>query len=816
MTSLVQDIRFALRLLRKSPAFTTVALLTLALGIGANTAIFSIVNAILLRPLPYADSDRLVKIVPEDRNLKLRDIGLSVTELDDLRAANDVFEEVSAVWPISANLTGGDRPERIEALAVSPNYFSMLGATPQLGRLFGPQDQAQGFAEAAVISDAMWHRLFGGERSVLGRQIQVDNDAYTIVGVLPPGFKHPGATISNEVEWWGTAGFKALPFPAPARSIRLLPGAIAKLKPGVTLAQAKERTNALVSRLRTEYPNDYPSTQGWAIDLEQLQDSLVGKVRPMLLTLLGAVAMIILVASVNLANLLLARATGRQREISVRLALGASRARIIRQMLVESLLLSVTGGIIGVLTAVGSLGLLLRFVPAAVPRVNSIAVDWRVLLVALALSIASGILFGLAPALQVARDNGLTALREGSKASGYSGKTGRMRAMLIASELAMAVILVVGAGLLLRTFWKLVQEDPGFNPTHLVTASIWLPQPNNPAADPYATPDKEAALIRDILRQSQALPGTQAAAITTHLPVTAPRNRARITLQGASRPLDLTAEIISVSPDYFSVLELPFARGQRLGENDKQDLVLIDELAAQRFWPNEDPIGKVFQFGRAPQPRWLTVAGVVRNSKQDGLDVATEMPHVYRSIYQTAAKELNIVIRTPIAATSLESQIRGVVQNVDPSLPVFNVREMEYVVSNSLAARRFSAALVAGFAILALLLAMIGIYGLLGYMVGQRSNELAVRMALGAQGRDIKRLIVGYGFRITVAGLFAGIVCSLLLARTVSSLLVGVHAWDPLVFFTVPAVLMTTALAASYVPARRAANVPPAVALRNE
>jgi predicted permease len=816
MTSLVQDIRFALRLLRKSPAFTTVALLTLALGIGANTAIFSIVNAILLRPLPYADSERLVKIVPEDRTLKLRDIGLSVTEVEDLRASKDVFQEVCAVWPISANLTGGDRPERIEVLAVSPNYFSMLGATPQLGRLFGPQDQAQGFAEAVVISDALWHRLFGGEHSVLGRKIQVDNDAYTIVGVLPPGFKHPGATISNDVEVWGTAGFSAQPFPKPTRNIRLLPGAIAKLQPGVTFAQAKDRTDALVTRLRTEFPNDYPNTQGWAIDLEQLQDSLVGNVRPMLLTLLGAVAMIILVASVNLANLLLARATGRQREISVRLALGASRARIIRQMLVESVLLSVTGGFIGVLTAIGSLGLLLRFVPAAIPRVNSIAVDWRVLLVALALSIASGILFGLAPALQVARDNGLAALREGSRSSGYSGKTGRMRGMLIASELAMAVILVIGAGLLLRTFWKLVQEDPGFNPSHLVTASIWLPAPNDPSTDAYSTPEKESAFIREIIQRLKGLPGTQSAAITTHLPVTAVGNRARIALQGASSARDLTAEVINVSPDYFSVLELPFARGNRLGENEKADLVVIDELAAHRFWPNEDPIGKQFQIGRGPQPRWWTVVGIVKNSKQDGLDVALDIPHVYRSVYQTTAKQLNIMVRTSLPAAALETQIRGVVQNVDPALPVFNVRDMEYVVSNSLAARRFSAALVAGFAILALLLAVIGIYGLLGYMVGQRSNELAVRMALGAQGRDIKKLIVGYGLRIAVAGLLIGITCSLVLARTVSSLLVGVHAWDPLVFLTVPAVLMTTALAASYVPARRAANVPPAVALRNE
>jgi predicted permease len=816
METIVQDLRYAIRLLRKSPVFTTVALVTLALGIGANTAIFSIVNSVLLRPLAHADSERLVKIVPEVRNLNLRDIGLSVPELNDLRAQTDLFEDVTAVWPISANITGGSRPERVEALAVSSNYFTMLGARAQIGRLFGPQDSSQGFAEPLVISDALWHRMFGGDRGVLGRKIQLDNDAYSIVGVLPPDFRHPGTTIARDVEVWGTAGFSANPFPAPTRNIRLLPGAIGKLKPGVSIAQAKDRVRTLAERLRAEYPTDYPANTQWSLDVDALQEALVGHVRPMLLVLLGAVALIVLVASVNLANLLMARATARQQEIAVRQALGATRGRILRQLLAESLLLAIGGGVLGVIAAAAGMRVLVSFVPSTVPRLNEISIDGRVLAVSFAISVLSGILFGLAPALQALRGKLLTALREGGAGSGYSASTSRIRGILIAAEFATAVMLVIGAGLLFRTFWKLVQEDPGFTPSRLVTARLWLPAPNDPGSDPYGTPEKLAALVRELVRKTETVPGVESATITTHVPATAITNRARVSVEGVANPSDITAEIISVTPQYFSTMQLPFARGESFSEEDKINSAVIDESAAQRLWPGQDAIGKRLQLGNNREPRWITVVGIVKNSKQDGLDVAADLPHRYRSIYRTVAKELNIVVRTSGPVQTTGEQITRAVSSVDSSLPVFNVRTMDEVISESLAPRRFSAALVGGFAVLALLLAVLGIYGLLVYMVGQRSRELAIRLALGAGRTDIQKLIVGYALRVSAVGISVGVLGALLGAKLLSPLLFGVRAWDPVVFVTVPLVLVTAATAASYVPSRRATNLPPALVLRGD
>jgi len=816
MGTIYYDLRHAFRLLRKSPIFTTIALVTMALGIGANTAIFSIVNAVLLRPLAHSDSERLVKIVPAVRNLNLRDIGLSVVELNDLRSQDDVFADVSAVWPISANLTGGERPERVEALAVSPNYFTMLGARPQMGRLFGAQDISQGFAESVVISDAVWHRLFGGDANVLGRKVQLDNDAYTISGVLPPDFRHPGATISGDVEMWVTAGFASAPFPAPTRSIRLLPSAIGKLKPGVTLQQAQERTRALAERLRKEFPTDYPTNTQWTLELDPLQESLVGHVRPMLFVLLGSVIMIALVASVNLANLLMARATTRQQEMAVRQALGASRSRIIRQLLAESLLLAIAGGALGIAVASMTMRVIVSLIPATVPRVNEISIDSRVLLVSLSLSIVSGILFGLAPALQSARSHLVAGLREGTSGSGQGAATSKIRGLLIATEFAAALVLVIGAGLLFRTFWNLVTEDPGFKSTHLITAGLWLPAPNDPSTDRYGNPQSLEVLIREINRNISSIPGSQSVAITTHVPATAVSNRARISLEGSAVPSDLTAEVINVTPSYFATMQLPILHGDSFAEDDKIDSIVIDENAAHRFWPNQEVIGKRLQFGNPRQPRWMTVVGVAATSKQDGLDVSAELPHIYRSIYHTASKGLNIALRTSAPPESIEPQLKRAVQSVDPTLPVFNVRTMDQVISDSLSARRFSAALVGGFGLLALLLAVLGIYGLLAYLVGQRSRELAIRLALGAHRSNIQKLILAYGLRVAGIGITAGILLAIAGARLLAPLLFRVNPWDPLIFTVVPITLFLASAAASVVPSRRATRVAPALVLRGE
>ncbi len=820
MTTLLQDMRYGLRVLWKSPGFTIVAMLSLALGVGANTAIFSIVNAVLLRSLPFSHPDRLVKIVANNRGVGAQDIGLSVPELDDLRTRAGVFEQVTVTFPTDTNLTGAERPQRLEALAVSPNYFSMLGTSAHIGRVFGPGDEAQGFAEAVVISDSLWARGFGRDPGILGRKVQLDNDPYMIVGVLPPGFRHPGSTVATDVEIWVTAGFKADPFPKPPdRSRRFLPGAIGLLKPGISREQAQSRLDAFASQLRAEYATDYPAGSGWSIEVEPLQESLVGNVRPMLLVLMGAVVLIILLASVNVANLLLARASGRQREMAVRLAMGASRTRMIRQLLTESMILSLLSGVVGVLTAMAALHFV-QFLPARIPRLAEVQVDWTVLSFALLVSLLAGLGFGLVPALQSSKAEIAVAIREGARGSGTSGKTNRLRGLLIASESALAVVLMVGAGLLLRTFWGLLQENPGFNPSRIVAANLWLPFPNNPDMDRYAKPEILNSFVREAVRRVRAIPGVGLASMTTDLPVTHLARRRLVNIE--DRPDEsgkgLFSEITSVTPEYFKVLQAPLIRGRYFAEDDepgKQPVVIVDETTARTFWPDRDPIGRRLSIrGAAANPPWSTVVGVIADIKNDGLDQSGS-PHIYSPIYQSPrVGTLSVTVQTSLSATSLEPQIRRAIQAVDPDLPIFNVRTMNEVIDGSLASRRFSAELVGVFAVVALLLASVGIYGLLAYIVGQRAHEIGVRMALGAMPSTIGKMIVSRGAGLAGIGLGVGLILSGIMAPLISSLLYGVRPIDPEVFIAVPLILMVVVLLASYIPARRAARVNPIVALR--
>ncbi len=818
MDTFFQDIRFALRLLRKNPGFSLVVILTLALGIGANAAIFSIVNGVLLRPLPFREPSRLVRITFNSPGLGLRDIPFSIIEFDDLKTRTDVFDDTSVVFPASVNLTGGKEPERHELLGVSANYFSLLGATPQRGRLIDQQDFARGFAEAAIISDGLWRRSYGADPAALGKRLKLDNDPYTIVGVLPPGFRHPGRTVAGDVEVWVTAGFSADPFPPPTRSARLLPGAIARLKPNVTLEQARIRLNTLSAELQKDFPNDYPTQARWSIEIEPLQESLVGNVRPQLLLLLVAVVLIVLIASVNIANLFLARASGRQRETALRLALGATPRRLIRQMLTESVLLSLIAGTAGVLTAYFALGLILQFVPSSVPRLSEVRIDWIVLAFALLVSILTGVAFGLAPALRSSRTDLMTAIREGAQGSGYSAKTLRLRGLLIGSELALAVVLMIGAGLLLRTFLGLLKQDIGFNSSSVVAASIWLPVPNDPKTDPYLDPTRRLAFNREVLRRVAEIPGITQAALTSDLPGSRPLTNAPLTIE--DRPSDpsqpLTAELIRVSPAYFSLLQNALVEGRFFEENDetgKQDVALVDQTTARRYWSGRDPVGRRIRLGANPTAPWVTVIGVVHDMKLDGFDVDA-VPHIFRPIYQASGRVLSIVAKTTLPAAQLEPQIRGQIQTVDPNLPVFNVRSLGQILDSSLAPRRFSAQLVGIFALVALLLSSVGIYGLLAYMVGQRSREIGVRVAMGALPKDILRLVIGQGLRLASLGIIAGLVLALLAAPAIASLLYGVRPVDLQVFLTVPLVFFCVALLATSFPAGRAARVDPAVALR--
>jgi len=818
METLLQDVRYGLRMLRKKPTFTVVAILTLALGVGANTAIFSIVNAVLLRSLPYRDPGGLVKIAFNNPGLGLSDVPFSVPEMEDLRNRAGVFEDVCGVVSASVNLTGAKQPERLELLVTSPNYFSMLGTTPQIGRLFGPQDFALGFAPAVVISDGLWRRSYGADPNVLGRSLRLDNDPYTIVGVLAPGFRHPGRTVARDVEIWATAGFSADPAPKPARSTRILPTAIGRLKPGLRLEQAQARLTAMAAQLRQDFPTDYPPRAQWTVEIQSLQESLVGNVRPMLLVLQSAVILIVLIVSLNIANLLLARASGRQQEMAVRMAMGASRGRMVRQMLTESMLLSLIGGLAGIATAFAALGFILRLVPANIPRLNEVSIDWLVLAFALLISLLTGALFGLAPAIHSTRSELAMAVREGARGSGYSTRTGRLRDALIVSELAFAVVLMVGAGLLLRTLRELLQENPGFNPTQVVAADIWLPVPNDPKADPYLKLSQQTVFKRELQRRMNAIPGVQLAGNTSDLPTTSQTNSDALSIE--DRPLeasqDLRAERIWVSPDFFRVMQAPLVRGRFFTEGDedgKQPVAIIDEATARRYWTGRDPLGRRLRFGQDPKLPWLTVVGIVRNIKHDGLDI-NGIPHIYVSSYQSPNRVVSVVLRTSLPASMLEPQIRHEIQSIDPGLPVFNVFSMNEVLDASLAPRRFSADLVIGFAALALLLASIGIYGLLAYMVGQRSREIGLRMALGARQADILKLILQKGVILAIAGIAAGVFVSASTASMMASLLYGVRPHDPAVFLVVPLLLLAVASLASYIPAQRATQVDPMIALR--
>jgi putative ABC transport system permease protein len=825
MGTLFQDVRYGLRMLVQKPTFTIVAVLTLALGVGANTAVFSIVNTVLLRSLPYPDPDRLVRIFFNEPGVGLRDVRFSQPELDDLQMRSGVFEDVSPIFEGSEDLTGAGQPERVEGVNGSFSYFSMLGVTPQIGRLFGPQDFVPGFAAEAVISDGLWRRAYGADPHVLGRTIRIDNDPLTIIGVLPRGFRHPGPTVAGDAEVFGAGGFSGDPFPPPMRGTRVLVSGIGRVKRGLTLPEAQARLAAMAAQIRHDFPTDYPPQAQWTIEIQPLQETLVGKVRPMLLVLLGAVILIVFIVSLNIANLLLARASGRQQEMAVRSALGASRGRMVRQMLTESMLLSLIGGVAGIATAVGTLGLILRFVPSNVPRLNEVRIDWVVLAFALLISILTGLMFGLAPALHSVKGALSSAIREGGRGSGYSTKTGRLRDVLIVSELAFAVILMVGAGLLLRTLRDLLQENPGFNPTQVVTANIQLPNPNESEEDPYLDIPRRATFDRELLRRMKAIPGVKFAAITSALPTTNtnPNAVGGIAIEGFAiedRPVessqDLSAERIRISSDYFKVLQTTLLRGRSFNEGDEDGkplVAIIDESTARKYWPNQDPVGRRVRFARDRTKPWTTVVGIIKDIKSDGLDI-DGVPHIYVSTYQDNGKRLSVVLQTSLPATQLEPQIRHEIQSIDPGLPVFGVSSMNDVLDRSLASRRFSADLVGGFAGLALLLASIGIYGLMAYIVGQRSREIGIRMALGARRDDILRMFLRKGVALAGVGIVAGLVFSASTASMMASLLYGVRPHDPAVFLIVPLLLLGVAALASYLPARRATKVNPIVALR--
>jgi putative ABC transport system permease protein len=826
-----QNLRYAARMLRRSPGFTLVAILTLALGIGANVAIFTVVHAVLLQPLPFPHPEQLVRVYDDILASNTHDVGMSPPELWDLRDKSGVFQDISAIFSDDANLTGGDHPERIEFQGTSANYFTMLGVHPQLGRVYTLADAVPGFSDPVVISDAFWRRNFGADPQIIGKKIRIDSDLYTIAGVMPRDFRHPGRTLTADVDVWATAGFTAAPFPLPVvRAARLLPGAIGRLKPGLTLAQAQAQLDDFVAQLSRQYPDEYPSAAGWSLRLVPIQQDMVGNVRTELFVLFAAVAFVLLIACVNLANLLLARSASRQREIAIRLAVGAGPSRLIAQLLTESVLLAGISGAVALLTVVWLKSSLLRLAPADLPRLNEISFSPGVLLFAFFISILTGLFFGLAPALQTARGSQIIALREGTRGAGSSKHQLKFSRFLVVSEIALSLVLLIGAGLVLRSFWHLLDVRPGFEPHHLTTAKIWLPVPNDPLKDNYRVPDKRAAFYQEVLRRISALPGVERAALGTasSLPMDFSHFQSPFVIE--NRPFDIertpVAEITSVSPSYFSVLKTPLITGRSFTDSDDtkgQQVALIDETLAHRYWPNSDSdaIRQHLQLGTANnrntevQSPWLTIVGVVANIKSDGFDAASA-PHIYRALFQDPDYGAVVYLRTTADPGTLGEAVRAEVQHVDPTIPVFSIRTMDFIVSAFLAERRFAIELLGIFAAVALLLASVGIYGVMAYTFSRRTNEIGIRMAMGAQRSDILQMALREGTMTIAFGVVAGLFGSLALTRFLQSMLFDVKPSDPVTFAAIAALLAAVTLLACLVPVHRATRVDPLSALRHE
>jgi len=818
--NLFLDLRYAVRMLRRSPGFAFVAIATIALGIGATTGIYSVIDATLLHPLPYPNPTELVRIEDNLPGVGAHDVGISIPELKDLRNSG-IFQYVSVYGFGSTNLTGSAQPTRIIFKPVTPNYFGVLGVEAQLGRTFDPHDTTQGFNLEVVISDGLWKRAFGADPNILGKTLRLDNDAYHVVGVMPAGFRDQGRTSEERnTELWAASGFAAPPAPLPLRSSRLTLEAIARLKPGLPVAAAQGHLDALVASLKMQFSEEYPRQAAWTIRLIPLSETVVGSVRQSLIMLFGAVALVLLISCVNVANLLLARASARGREIAVRQALGAARTRLIRQLLTESLLLFLLGGITGFAILFCTRQFLLQLIPESLPHLNDIAINWGVLGFAVVVSVTAGTIFGLAPAWLMSRLD-LTGMLRASKGS---SQRSRARRILVVSELALSLVLMVAAGLLLRSFWDLFKVQLGFNPDRVMAIQSWLPVPNDPKTDIYGTATQESVLLREILRRSRSLPGVEEAAVgnVAALPLGHGRNDLNLfplIREGHEAKSNQVPMIdgSTVSPEYFHLMGMTLLRGRPLRDQDLEDtpsIAVINEAAARTYWPNQEALGRRVRLDPA-KPVWTTIVGVIADARTESLaDAGT--PQIYLNVYQRKAKDLVIFLRGQLDPSAISAQMRTQIQSVDVELPVFHAETLNDVLSASLSVRRFSMEMVALFAATALLLAALGIYGTISYLVNEQRREMAIRLALGAQRGNILKMVLFQGLGLAAAGAGAGLVGGLLVSHLMAGLLYGVSPTDPPTFVAVTLVLAAVALAASYIPALRAMRLDPSTTLRSE
>jgi putative ABC transport system permease protein len=809
-----KDVRYTLRILRSHLGFTTVAVIALALGIGANTAIFSVVNGVLLRPLPIADPDRVVVVHERFTAIGLPSIGVSAPDFVDIGALKDVFESTAVVSGDNYNLTGADKPERLNGVTVTSEFFQLLGVKPILGRWLLPEEDKPGANRSIVLAHGVWKRLFASDPNIIGKQVSLNGQNFAVVGVMPASFIIPFARTDL---WTPLALTQSQMDPVAERGHQWL-FMLARLKPGVSVEKGQSALNILAKRNAEKYPNNFPAQIGWGIFITPILQDIVGNTERALAVLLAAVGLVLLIACANVANLMLARASSRYREIAIRTALGAGRMRIIRQLLTECVILALIGGGLGLLFAVWGVDALRRLGPTNLPRLADITIDGWVLGFTFAVSCVAGLLFGLAPALQSARSNVHESLKEGGRGGATAGThRQRIRGLLVVSEVALAMVLLVAAGLLIRSFTRLIEVHPGFDPHNVLTMQLSLPQSK------YAKAPQVAAFYQQLLERIASLPGVEAAGATSGLPLSGSgQSSGSFTIQGRvptkGDPAPHADQRI-IAPDYFRAMHIPLLRGRYISDSDgasAPQVVVIDDVLAKTYWPGQDPLGRKVTQNDPQKGPFQTVVGIVANVQHRALDVAPKGVMYYPHAQSVAANMMSLVVRTRGEPTTLAAAIRGEVQAIDPNQPVYEIKTMDQYLTESVAANRFSVQLLALFAGVALVLAAVGIYGVMSYSVTQKTHEIGIRMALGARQADVLREVVGKGMSLVLAGVGAGLVCAAIVTRLMSSLLFGVSATDPLTFAAVAIVLSAVAMLACYVPARRATRVDPVVALRYE
>ena len=815
MVNLLPDLKHGLRVLLKNRGFTAAAIIVLALGIGANTAIFSVVNAVLLRPLPFRDPARLVQVwhVPPPKSFPgMTQFAVSAANFIDWRQQNDVFDKMAIYTGSSLNLTGREQPEALQGAAVSADFFSTLQVQPMFGRIFTPDEDQQGKNHTVMLTYGLWKSRFAANPNIAGQTVNLDGQPYIVAGVMGPKFRFPGWA-----QYWTPMGWTDKERAVRGEHHYLV---IARLKANTQIPQAQAQMNAISTRLAQQYPED---DNGWGAIVIPLREQLVSDVRPALLILLGAVAFVLLIACANVANLVLAKTFGRRKEIAIRVALGATSSRVIQQILAETLLLSLTGGALGLLLARFGMALTLKFLSDNLPKSTEVTLDGSVLAFTVFISIVTGVIAGLLPAIRMTKTNVNDALKQGLGKTDSDSAGRRTRSILVISEVALSLILLVGAGLMIRSLWVLSTLDAGFDPHGVLTMTVVVPQ------NKYSRPIDEIAFFDRVLSKVRALPGVVSAGLVDDLPLNGEGSHQPIAIEGAPvQAMSDQPEVDTryITPGYLSTMHIPLRRGRDLSTADAPDrpsVALISEAMAKRFWPNQDPIGRHLTMTFSPD-KVREIVGIVGDVKLEGMDTASSSATVYLPARQPSGSSfgewhpfpMQLTVRTQSQPASLVSAVTAAIHSIDSDQPVTDIMSMDDVVDTSLSQRRFSMLLLAAFAVLALLLAAVGIYSVLAFAVRRRVREIGIRVALGAEVKDILRLVITEGMKPALIGLLIGAAGTLALGRVIASFIYGIAAYDPLTFAAVATLLTAVALLASIIPAYRAARIEPTRALREE